>query len=66
VGFNVTRLAGSTIDWGDGTVESLSVNNPSHTYATAGDKIIKITNITAFRNMIGNTYFGKLTEVNDW
>jgi len=33
--------AGSVIDWGDGSTETLSASVQSHTYATAGEKIVK-------------------------
>ena len=31
-----------TVDWGDGTIENLTVDNPSHTYAVSQSYIIKI------------------------
>ena len=31
------------VDWGDGTVETLTTNNPTHTYSSAGEYTIKIT-----------------------
>ena len=31
------------VDWGDGTTESLTTNNPTHTYSSAGEYTIKIT-----------------------
>ena len=31
------------VDWGDGTVQSYTTNNPTHTYSSAGEYTIKIT-----------------------
>lgn len=31
------------VDWGDGTIESLTTNNPTHTYSSAGEYTIKVT-----------------------
>ena len=31
------------VDWGDGTVQSYTTNNPTHTYSTADTYTIKIT-----------------------
>jgi PKD repeat protein len=31
------------VDWGDGTTESLTTNNPTHTYSSAGEYTIKVT-----------------------
>ena len=31
------------VDWGDGTTESLTTNNPTHAYSSAGEYTIKIT-----------------------
>ena len=31
------------VDWGDGTTESLTTNNPAHGYSSAGEYTIKIT-----------------------
>lgn len=35
-----------TVDWGDGTVENLAVDNPTHTYAVSQSYIIKIYIVT--------------------
>lgn len=35
------NVAGSSIDWGDGVVEPLTVARQSHTYATPGLKVVK-------------------------
>jgi len=40
------RAAGTVdyeVDWGDGTTESLTTNNPTHTYSSAGEYTIKVT-----------------------
>ncbi|MDR0772167.1 MAG: DUF285 domain-containing protein [Candidatus Peribacteria bacterium] len=55
------------VDWGDGTIESKSASTTllSHTYTTAGDKEVKVQNITRFyANNID--FHGKLIFVNDW
>lgn len=39
-------LYNGTIDWGDGTTSSNSYANRSHTYATAGTKVVTITGRT--------------------
>ena len=31
------------VDWGDGTVESLTVNEPNHSYSTAGQYTVTVT-----------------------
>ena len=31
------------VDWGDGTTESLTTNNPTHAYSSAGEYTIKVT-----------------------
>ena len=58
------------IDWGDGTVESYTTNdNISHTYATAGDHITKITGDFPHMNMQNITddvYREKLRDVLNW
>ena len=58
------------IDWGDGTVESYNTNaNISHTYATAGDHITKITGDFPHMNMQNITddvYREKLRDVLNW
>lgn len=40
MGFSGTSYG---IDWGDGTIETLSTTTPSHTYGSIGDKTVKIT-----------------------
>ena len=59
------------IDWGDGTVENYTTNdNISHTYATAGDHITKITGDFPHINMgdvgISTTFKNKLYEILNW
>jgi hypothetical protein len=39
------------VDWGDGTTESLTTNNPTHTYSSAGEYTIKVTPVE------GSTYY---------
>ncbi|KAF3980619.1 MAG: BspA family leucine-rich repeat surface protein, partial [Methylococcales symbiont of Iophon sp. n. MRB-2018] len=55
-----------TIDWGDGTTEVVTENNPEHTYATAGDYTVTATNaITRFRLNNGADK-EKLIDVQQW
>ncbi len=59
------------IDWGDGTVESYNTDaNISHTYATAGDHITKITGDFPHMNMgdagISATFKNKLYKILNW
>lgn len=59
-----------TIDWGDGTVESYNTDaNISHTYATAGDHITKITGNfphMSMHNLTDDVYREKLRDVLNW
>ncbi len=57
------------IDWGDGTVESYNTDaNISHTYATAGDHITKITGDFPHMTMqnVDSAYRVKLRDVLNW
>lgn len=58
------------IDWGDGTVESYNTDaNISHTYATAGDHITKITGDfphLSMQNLTDDIYREKLRDVLNW
>lgn len=60
-----------TIDWGDGTVENYTTNdNISHTYATSGSYITKITGTFPHINMgdasVSQTFKDKLYEIVNW
>jgi hypothetical protein len=58
------------IDWGDGTVETYNTDaNISHTYATAGDHITKITGDFPhlnMKNLTDDVYREKLRDVLKW
>ena len=59
------------IDWGDGTVETYTTDaNISHTYATAGDHITKITgdfpHINMGDNGVSTDFKNKLYEILNW
>ena len=58
------------IDWGDGTVETYTTDtNISHTYATAGDHITKITGDFPhlnMKNLTDDVYREKLRDVLNW
>jgi len=58
------------IDWGDGTVETYNTDaNISHTYATAGDHITKISGDfphLSMQNLTDDIYREKLRDVLNW
>ena len=55
------------IDWGDGTVESLAVGNPSHTYTTAGTYAIAIDGTFPHLQINNNaTYKDKILTIEQW
>ncbi|KAF3978686.1 MAG: BspA family leucine-rich repeat surface protein, partial [Methylococcales symbiont of Iophon sp. n. MRB-2018] len=55
-----------TIDWGDGTIENITSNNPIHTYTTAGDYTVTAENdITRF-NLDNGADKEKLIEIQQW
>ena len=59
---------GETIDWGDGTVESITTTVPSHVYSNVGRYRVKISGyVKATTNAGGNddTYAGYLVPL-DW
>ena len=48
-----------TIDWGDGTIENADTSSPkTHTYATKGSYIIKLTGTFSFSTASGQNIFG--------
>ncbi|WP_422105453.1 BspA family leucine-rich repeat surface protein [Winogradskyella sp.] len=55
-----------TIEWGDGMVETVSENNPSHTYTTAGEYLVSVSgNISFIRfNNLGDRT--NILEVTQW
>lgn len=55
-----------TIDWGDGSTETVTTANPSHTYSTAGDYDISIdgTMTSWYQNNQGDK--DKLIEIKNW
>ncbi len=58
-----------TVDWGDGTVETITSNRPSHTYAIAGDYDVSINGtVTAlYSNGISSSISPlPLTAVKQW
>ncbi|KAF3978796.1 MAG: BspA family leucine-rich repeat surface protein, partial [Methylococcales symbiont of Iophon sp. n. MRB-2018] len=61
------RARGSyTINWGDGTEQEITSNNPTHTYATAGDYIITASN-TITRIQLNNFVDARqLIDVQQW
>lgn len=44
------------VDWGDGTIETLTTNAPTHTYSSAGEYTIKITPAE------GSTYYPRFNN----
>ncbi|KAF3980793.1 MAG: BspA family leucine-rich repeat surface protein, partial [Methylococcales symbiont of Iophon sp. n. MRB-2018] len=56
-----------TIDWGDGTTEGITSNNPTHTYETAGDYTVTATNtITRFHLDNNAENREKLIDIQQW
>ncbi|ORU94421.1 MAG: hypothetical protein A6F72_08760, partial [Cycloclasticus sp. symbiont of Poecilosclerida sp. N] len=55
-----------TISWGDGTVETITANNPTHTYVNAGDyTVIASKTITRF-NLNNGEDKEKLINIRQW
>lgn len=64
--FAVIEFSSMTINWGDGTIQSVGGDFPSHTYATAGEYIITATgDIESIRFNNGGSRLNIL-EVMQW
>jgi surface protein len=65
---NANSVGDRTVDWGDGTVEVVNTQNPSHTYASDGEYTIKMYGGTTTR--LGNTldagWQQTLTRIVQW
>ncbi|KAF3979649.1 MAG: BspA family leucine-rich repeat surface protein, partial [Methylococcales symbiont of Iophon sp. n. MRB-2018] len=56
-----------TINWGDGTSEEITSNNPTHPYDTADDYTVTATNtITRFNLDDNEENRGKLIDIQQW
>ncbi len=58
-----------TIDWGDGTVESLTTGNPTHTFASAGTHTISISGdfpVIYFNNGDEGQQVTKIKSIEQW
>lgn len=44
-----------TIDWGDGTVETITHRAPNHTYMSLGEKTISVTSFLTWNTSVTNT-----------
>ncbi|KAF3977683.1 MAG: hypothetical protein HFP77_05655 [Methylococcales symbiont of Iophon sp. n. MRB-2018] len=57
-----------TINWGDGTIQTITNNRPTHTYTTANDYTITATNTNAITrfNLTDDENKEKLIDIQQW
>ncbi|KAF3978659.1 MAG: BspA family leucine-rich repeat surface protein, partial [Methylococcales symbiont of Iophon sp. n. MRB-2018] len=55
-----------SIDWGDGITQAITANNPTHTYAAAGDYTVTATNTITRFNLNNSADAGKLINIQQW
>ncbi|KAF3977827.1 MAG: BspA family leucine-rich repeat surface protein, partial [Methylococcales symbiont of Iophon sp. n. MRB-2018] len=55
-----------TINWGDGTTENITSNNPEHTYTTAGDYTVTAANTITRFNLNDGEDKEKLINIQQW
>ncbi|KAF3978773.1 MAG: DUF285 domain-containing protein, partial [Methylococcales symbiont of Iophon sp. n. MRB-2018] len=55
-----------SINWGDGTTQAITANNPTHTYTTAGDYIVTTSNAITRFYLNNGADKEKLIDIQQW